>query len=226
METAGRRCHAPLLDAKRSRHTEMHHEHVARGELGKAGTCRVEPSDAHRLTLEPRREASRERDTEIRSARHDLVESRALDDRTQRATNGFDLRKLGQVSSHCVQTFVQQSLGRRAGGDGRQLCSAVRFSSLQFSVASASRRAAGVGRVHSRGRTSRGNGQATACRPSPSLRGRQENDGRLHLNRTECDVGRQTGLEHAQRARSRLDRSGILGLAHHLQRGGLRPSAG
>ena len=85
---------ALLRDAERARHAEMHHQHVAGGEIGEEIFCAsAEAFDG--LPFEPRGEILRQRPAQVAAARLDLGEARAFHDGRKPAAHGLDFGQFG-----------------------------------------------------------------------------------------------------------------------------------
>jgi hypothetical protein len=85
---------APGRDAKRPRHAEMHHQHVAGRQVRKQ--IFGAPSEAlDRLAFEPGGEILRQRPAQVAAVRDDLGEARALHHRRESAAHRFDFGQFG-----------------------------------------------------------------------------------------------------------------------------------
>src|SRR6516162_2109183 len=80
--------------AKRSRHAEMHHQHVAGGQVGEQifGAA-AEPLDP--LAFEPGDEVLRQRPAQVAAVRDHLGETRAFHHRRKSAAHGLDFGQFG-----------------------------------------------------------------------------------------------------------------------------------
>ena len=86
--------HANVMgDAERSRHAQMHQQHIAGGEIDQEifGTA-ADPGDG--LALQPCREVGRQRPAQIAPARLHGLEARALHDGLEAPPHRLDFRKL------------------------------------------------------------------------------------------------------------------------------------
>jgi hypothetical protein len=98
VEIAGRCGVALVQHMERARHAEMHQQHLAGRDI-RQQIFRAPADAADGLTLEPVGEILRERKAQVRPARLDAHETRALHHRLQAAAHGFDLGKLGHLGS-------------------------------------------------------------------------------------------------------------------------------
>ena len=97
VEVARRRGVALVQHVERARHAEMHQQHLAGRDIRQQ--VFGAPADAaDGLALEPVGEVLRKRKAQVRPARLDAHEARALHHGLQAAAHGFDFGKLGHAS--------------------------------------------------------------------------------------------------------------------------------
>ena len=85
---------AIAADAERARHAEMHHQHVARRQIGQQ-IFRAPPEPFDGLTFQALFEALRDRPAQAAMTHLDFLDCRAFHGRRQAATHGFDFGQFG-----------------------------------------------------------------------------------------------------------------------------------